>query len=988
MIYCGECKDWYHFRCVQLSERDAEDIQLYICPTCHEKTGLRTISEYLWFRADRLHFTPPTSLEWEGPEALEEARGNLHVDPAPQQTSIAPEKVKVESEEEKIVEEPRTESEGDASEDEYLEPKRIGKRRSRRVSMHSESESGSDSPKSKKAAKGPKRLRRGSAVLKESSIHKEFSSPEPSHTKRKKSPSSQPPAKRTRSESTAGEDAARKYCLTKLQELFCGIFLRYPFLLDPEHREKSSDGDIHPDKKPEDLTDEEKERLEMNAKRFGADLEECMYELYSEPDKTGKQIVAGKYKECFRMLTFNLSKPDRVVLHMRIASSHITPKELSTMSSTDLASEETKQSIRKAEEEALAHSILKKSSVPRAKITHKGLQDIEDVTGAAQRDVEREREEEEEERIERERLARLRLQAQRAQSASQGSIPPESPVVPQTPSWGGPPPIPMHDQAASSAMGMSIGRSPLNPMFAPSASDLSGPVENELNLADLINIDEEPSPDVAMTPLDSMSTPFRESPPLLVEQHEKPTAQPSPLRVAPSQPTGLSPFAMKTSNPDMPSRPSFDLNALWTSRANDGQGHGPHESSSPPPAQEHKDPMIESDILGEEADDQDFDMFLGRDEEEKPTSTTDDSFEVQHETFDTSPKVWTGTLSMPLDSTMSQEVALSAQQMGGRTLGADSPLWQTLFPSKELRIDGRVPVETSAQYLTQMRLNASKELIAVAFAPNAGVDPTSFQSLVDYLISKGRHGLIFPWGNRPKEHAPGRELYIVPLLTTDPIPEYMELLDELRLPKSRSLNYLHPRTPTFDLSQFQQQNHNVLPSILPSSTVSSIPAVPSSASLAAEVASLTPEQIQLMLQALSSGAMAPSPPQPAQPPPPPPSIPVPTAIPLQPWMNTPPAFPTAYPPPTAYSASQTPPRPYPDTSYDRYEQDRQYPGTSYNLDRGSPYRGRGGPRGRGRGDDRPRDGGWPKGRGRGRGGPSSSPPRDRGGRWGEQPRWS
>ena len=40
------------------------------------------------------------------------------------------------------------------------------------------------------------------------------------------------------------------------------------------------------------------------------------------------------------MLTFNLSKAVRVVLHMRIASSHISPKELSTMSSTDLASEE------------------------------------------------------------------------------------------------------------------------------------------------------------------------------------------------------------------------------------------------------------------------------------------------------------------------------------------------------------------------------------------------------------------------------------------------------------------------------------------------------------------------------------------------------------------------------------------------------------------------------------------------------------------------
>ena len=144
------------------------------------------------------------------------------------------------------------------------------------------------------------------------------------------------------------------------------------------------------------------------------------------------------------MLTFNLSKADRVVLHVRIASSCITAKELSTMSSTDLASEEEKQSIRKLEEAALAHSILKKSTVPRAKLTHKGLQDIEDVTGAAQREAEREREDEEEERIERERLARLRLQAQRAQP--HGSAPPESPGAPP-PAWGAPPPVPAHAHA-------------------------------------------------------------------------------------------------------------------------------------------------------------------------------------------------------------------------------------------------------------------------------------------------------------------------------------------------------------------------------------------------------------------------------------------------------------------------------------------------------------------------------------------------------------
>ena len=227
------------------------------------------------------------------------------------------------------------------------------------------------------------------------------------------------------------------------------------------------------------------------------------------------------------MLTFNLSKADRVVLHMRIASSHITPKELSTMSSTDLASESEKQSIKKLEEEALAHSILKKSIVPRAKITHKGLQDIEDVTGAGRREVEREREDEEEERIERERLARLRVQAQRSQST--GSAPPESPVAGQAspPAWGAPPPVPPHatPHAGEPPSPSSSMRPPAHPLFAPSASDFAGGlVENELNLADLMNIDEEATGEIATSPARILPNPFAELPPALPET--KPEAAP------------------------------------------------------------------------------------------------------------------------------------------------------------------------------------------------------------------------------------------------------------------------------------------------------------------------------------------------------------------------------------------------------------------------------------------------------------------------------
>lgn len=64
-IYRTQVFSRYHFTCVDLSENDAEDISeslhaparfchnspcvsgLYICPSCHQKTGLCTVSKYL-----------------------------------------------------------------------------------------------------------------------------------------------------------------------------------------------------------------------------------------------------------------------------------------------------------------------------------------------------------------------------------------------------------------------------------------------------------------------------------------------------------------------------------------------------------------------------------------------------------------------------------------------------------------------------------------------------------------------------------------------------------------------------------------------------------------------------------------------------------------------------------------------------------------------------------------------------------------------------
>lgn len=452
-----------------------------------------------------------------------------------------------------------------------------------------------------------------------------------------------------------------------------------------------------------------KEEREEKAKTYGSQLEQCLYDTYSEPDKQGKASAGGKYKyvfslfllvlklkltlmlvfyrERFRMITFNLQQDDRVHIHKQIASSQISPERLSTMSSTDLASEETQQSIKEAEKEALAHSILQKTVLPRAKITHKGLEDIEDMNEdiSKQRQREQAQEEEARERRERERLARLSRPALPNVSTSSsggagpssGSVPPESPGVPRTPqtptTWGGPPPVPIHSLSFEHNVSMSSPTATApnfmvgtRPLFVSTAPDYPQPVEGELNLGDLIHIDDEPSAEGSSTPtalsatnhFPTTGTVAPANGELSLSTSLSPTmAEPSPVHST----TGISPFA--ASRPDMPPRASFDLSSLWTGPKAEKTEEDPVERApTPPPNAEEQEEAgmdVDMDIDGpdeerrvenaggaEGDDDHDFDMFL--DGDEKVDASVPVVEQSPEEKFNALPTVWTGIVRLTL----------------------------------------------------------------------------------------------------------------------------------------------------------------------------------------------------------------------------------------------------------------------------------------------------------------------------------------------------
>ncbi|KAJ7155369.1 hypothetical protein C8R43DRAFT_1065913 [Mycena crocata] len=905
MVNCGECDEWYHFVCVDLSEQTAEDINVYICPSCAEKTGHRTV------------------MLWEGPDAVED----ISKIPSTNQNGTAPKK-KVTVVSTPVAEPPAhsDSAEDPDSEDEYVVDAKgstsAKRRRARRLSFSSES--GSESSSAENNGRSRKPASPGGSK---------------GHLKRKAPKANPPPSKRKRAVSDAGDDPARAFCLGKLEAVFRDIFLRYPHV-------RTENAEVV-EKKAEDLTEDEKAKVEEEAKQFATDLEQCVYDIYAEPDKQGKPSAGGKYK----YVAFTFTCVWNCVLHKRIASADITPKEISLMSSTDLANEQTKQSIKIAEKEALEHSILEKTVVPRAKLTHKGLEDIEDldngVSNLRDRDMERQREEEE--KRERERAARLRAQRQRTTSVS---VPPESPITPASSSWGGPPPVPIHALTPTEETGGPFGSH---------ASEMSLP-EPEMNLADLINIDDE----LAVHETSSASPSSPPAPGLGVVSSPPALAAPSP-----TLPTGISPFASK---PEAIRTSSFDLNSLWAAPKKEDSpspvvASPPPQPQSPIPIEEPQDKKDEPMDL-DDTDDMDFDMFL----EEKDNSAGP-SPEALQAAFNALSQVWSGKINMPLDSTIPQETPVVARQIGGRPLESGSVLWKTLFPSELLRIDGRVPVDKSAQFLLQTRMNSTKELIAVAFSPASPSGNVGFQILTDFLIAKGRHGLVFPWGPRPKEHNPGKELYIIPLLSSDSLPDYMELLDNLHLPKIRNSNYLigiwvlnkgklAPPPPP-PVSIIPAHTPAVIPQFnVPTTLPPAAPGVPPApltfepSVLAAEVAALTPEQVRMMLQSLTASTLNAIPvpaPQPAtqtwgSPAGPHPAIPGPTM-----------GYPHQPPPPMGHQPQQQQHL----QQQPRYGQQPQYDRRDYNRD---AHAGPGYDRG---GRDGGREGGWNnrgRGRGRGRGG--------------------
>ncbi|KAG8867844.1 hypothetical protein FRC20_004689 [Serendipita sp. 405] len=366
----------------------------------------------------------------------------------------------------------------------------------------------------------------------------------------------------------------------------------------------------------------------------------------------------------------------------------ITASALAEMSSVELANEQTRQEMEKVVQEALHQSILKvQTSLPRAKMTHKGEELIE--TNAS--DDINTREEEEQER-----RRRLRL---RTGSILEGN--PDSTALP------------------SSGTGVSSSVLENRPMDFESGTPTS------------------PDKISALSP--TVSTHWITSTPTTIDTALAATA----TRTAPEI---LSPTDdLKT--PLHASRPSFDLSSLWVGSATneapkvdflsstvDGFG-GLNDEDEVAMDLDDEEPMGE----------QDFGMFLdGVEEKSQSQSQSQGTLERstaptpparEEKAFATLPLIWSGELIMPLDPKPALINDVTVQQVGGRPFGTSPTVWDNLFKSKKTLIEGRVPTDRSIKYLMTTRLNSSKELVVVLFTPTES-SKEKFTELFDFLVAK------------------------------------------------------------------------------------------------------------------------------------------------------------------------------------------------------------------------------------------------------------
>ncbi|GAA5874692.1 hypothetical protein JCM16303_002953 [Sporobolomyces ruberrimus] len=511
------------------------------------------------------------------------------------------------------------------------------------------------------------------------------------------------------------------------------------------------------------------EDVSHRASSFAKAVEEELFSGFCELDDKGVRSPRTKYASKFRSLQFNLKT--NAVFRSRIAHDEYEAAGIVNVSAEDLQTPELKAMAESVRAASLKNSVKEAMVAPTAKRTHKGEEEMENNSArllaeeeAALREAERKR-------------ALDQKQRERSNSISQA----ESPFPDESRSGGG------GAFAESSAPGTpDMSGDPTSDPFSRARPRPSLTGSSSYNFSTYSHDLSE----AGRSPSIKQGSPFAADSPFAAAQEARSR---SPVEEGGDMSPPPQPRHRNSST-------SIDMSAIW----------GKAKAASPSLEPKDEDAAMgdtagenqfESDMFNFDAskndDDDDFEKDLFRSEGASPVKKTTAELAPQVPAISDLPPVWAGDLIVTEEGGFPS----FGVQVGGRPVGTDPKTWQKLLP-RGLNTAGRISTHQASKYLVDCSFAPTRELNVVALLPDTTGPSEHFPHkleadrclakhahIVDYYIQKDRIGVI----KAPKElSALVKDIYIIPLAKEQPLPEYIELLDEHVIPETgkREQNFL------------------------------------------------------------------------------------------------------------------------------------------------------------------------------------------------------
>lgn len=513
----------------------------------------------------------------------------------------------------------------------------------------------------------------------------------------------------------------------------------------------------------------EKKQSEVDATRFAELVESELFESFGELDTNNIKVPRKNYMAKFRSLFFNL-KHNAAFLNS-LSPAKTSASSIVHMTNQDLQTPEQKAISEQIRQRALHDSVRNVILAPKVKMTHKGEQTIES------------------------------FDTHDIQHANISGARPELPL-----------PLSRHHTGGSESFDVSETSALPTPTFGPRQSVTPGPTPESRSSSFLHVINPEPqsinhaSTDAKnITPShDTNLCPAETSEPIVAintfdlervfaamsavpssaaDQHKRSSTEPDQGTQKPEDNPADDGEAPSEDNMDLAATPDYEAEGDRQAEVKKGQ------------LPDDYDPFVVA-----HGGDADLDAILYGDQSSSTTPPHSPAIALPPPVVEVSEPLSLPVLSLPVTPMVGTPVwkgnvmtadaggfAACAFQVGGRPLCTASSTWDGLFPTDTLTVVGRLPVKDSTNYLVQSHFAASRELVVLDLFPNLDGPPDlpnpervlhHQQNLIDFFTKKGRHAVVTV---HDKAKHIVRDIYLVPLLKDEQLPEFIQLLDDVAI---------------------------------------------------------------------------------------------------------------------------------------------------------------------------------------------------------------